>query len=311
MGTKVFIDGEAGTTGLQIRERLENRSALDVISIDPAKRKDNSERQRLIEQADVVILCLPDIAAKESVALGKNSNARFIDASTAHRTDENWVYGFAEMDKQQPELINQAKYVSNPGCWPQGLIATLRPLVNAGLLPASTAICAHGITGYSGGGNAMIAAYESADDDGNQFKPYSLALRHKHLPEMQRYAKLEKPPVFAPSIGHFSQGMMVMIPLPLWSLEQVPTVRNLHAAIADHYASIEHSAVEVAPLDESESASAEVLNAQQFNNTNTMRLHVFGNDDSQQAVLCAVYDNLGKGASGAAVQNLEIMFGLQ
>ncbi|MEQ1902284.1 MAG: N-acetyl-gamma-glutamyl-phosphate reductase [Devosia sp.] len=308
MVAKIFIDGEAGTTGLQIRERLAGRCDLEVISIATDKRKDLAERKRLLNAADVAILCLPDDAAKESVSLIDNDRTRVIDASTAHRVAEGWTYGFAEMDKGQAAAIAGAKRVGNPGCWPQGAIATLRPLVEAGLVPAEHPVYVHGISGYTGGGKSMIADYEGAGEDANAFMPYGLTFKHKHVPELTAYAKLSRTPLFNPAVGDFAQGMVTMVPLQLWTLPKVPKGAALHAAIADHFAAIKGGFVEVAPYEEAERLPA--LNPELYNNTNRMRLHVFANDDTQQAVLAAVYDNLGKGASGAAVQNLNLMLGV-
>ncbi|WP_374619803.1 N-acetyl-gamma-glutamyl-phosphate reductase [Devosia sp.] len=308
MVAKVFIDGEAGTTGLQIRERLAGRRDLEVLSIALDKRKDIDERKRLLNAADVAILCLPDDAAKESVALIENERTRIIDASTAHRVAEGWAYGFAEMDPRQPALIAAARRVANPGCWPQGAIATLRPLIEGGLLPADYPVSVHGISGYSGGGKAMIADYEQAGAGANPFMLYGLTFKHKHLPELQRFALLTHSPLFSPAVGDFAQGMVTVVPLQLWTLDKIPTGRDLHAAISDHFAAIRGGFVSVAPYAEEE-RSAE-LNPERFNNTNSMRLHVFANDARAQASLVAVYDNLGKGASGAAVQNLNLMLGV-
>jgi N-acetyl-gamma-glutamyl-phosphate reductase len=309
MVAKIFIDGEAGTTGLQIRERLEGRRDLEIISIAQDKRKDQDERKRLLNLADVAILCLPDDAAKESVSLIENDTTKVIDASTAHRVAEGWAYGFAEMDKNQSAAIANATRVGNPGCWPQGAIATLRPLVEAGLIPAGYPITVNGVSGYSGGGRQMIEDYEAKGDDANEFALYGLTFKHKHLPELQTYARLSHTPLFQPAVGNFRQGMITAVPLQLWTLDNVPTGRQLHDAIAAHFAAIPNSFVDVAPLAELERTPE--LNPELYNDTNRMRLHVFANDDKAQALLVAVYDNLGKGASGAAVQNLNLMLGLE
>jgi N-acetyl-gamma-glutamyl-phosphate reductase len=306
MVAKIFIDGEAGTTGLQIRERLAGRRDLEVISIDPDKRKDLSERKRLLNAADVAILCLPDDAAKESVSLIENDSTRVIDASTAHRVAEGWAYGFAEMDKAQSAAIANARRVGNPGCWPQGAIATLRPLVEAGLIPADYPVTVHGISGYTGGGKSMIAEYEG--EESNEYMPYGLTFKHKHLPELKTYAKLDSLPLFTPVVGNFAQGMITMVPLQLSMAASIPTGKQLHDAIAAHYAAIPVGFVEVAPYQEAERLPE--LNPEVYNNTNRMKLYVFANDERAQAVLMAVYDNLGKGASGAAVQNLNLMLGV-
>lgn len=305
---KIFIDGEAGTTGLEIRERLAARRDLELLSIASDKRKDLAERQRLLNAADIAILCLPDDAARQSVSLVTNDTTRIIDASTAHRVAAGWTYGFAELDRAQGEKIATARRVGNPGCWPQGAIATLRPLIAAGLLPADYPVTVHGISGYSGGGKAMIADYEAAGAKANAFMPYGLSFRHKHLPELQVYAQLAHAPLFNPAVGNFAQGMLTLVPLQLWTLARVPTGRELHAALADHYAAIPQGFVEVAPFA-AEERSAE-LDPERYNGTNRMKLHVFANDERAQATLVAVYDNLGKGASGAAVQNLNLMLGV-
>lgn len=308
MAAKIFIDGEAGTTGLQIRDRLAGRRDLEMLSIAADKRKDQSERKRLLNAADVAILCLPDDAAKESVALIENDRTKVIDASTAHRVADGWTYGFAEMDKAQAGRISASKRVGNPGCWPQGPIAVLRPLVEAGLIPADHPLTVHGISGYTGGGKSMIADYESSGETANEFMPYGLSFKHKHLPELQAYAKLTATPLFTPAVGNFAQGMVTMVPLQLWTLDRVPTGADLHAAIADHFAAIKDGFVEVAPLTADERMAE--INPKLYNDTNRMRLHVFASDVKAQAVLVAVYDNLGKGASGAAVQNLNLMLGV-
>ncbi len=305
MAAKIFIDGEAGTTGLQIRERLTGRRDFELLSISADKRKDQNERKRLLNAADVAILCLPDDAAKESVSLIENDTTRVIDASTAHRVADGWTYGFAEMDKAQADRIATARRVTNPGCWPQGGIAVMKPLVNAGLLPADYPVTVSGISGFSGGGRSMIEDYEAKGADANEFKPYGLTLEHKHIPELQKYSALSRRPLFVPAVGKFRQGMITEVPLQLWALPKPPTGAQLHAAIADHYASIPNSFVEVAPLGD-----ATELDPQAFNGTNRMRLYVYANDKVGQAVLAAVYDNLGKGASGAAVQNLNLMLGV-
>ena len=308
MAAKIFIDGEAGTTGLQIRERLEERRDLELLSIPPERRKDAGMRAQMLNDADVAILCLPDDAAKESVALVQNGTTRVIDASTAHRVNPDWAYGFAEMDQGQTAAIAEARFVANPGCWPQGLIATTRPLIKAGLLPADYAVTYSGISGYSGGGKSMIAEYEAAGAAASHFMPYGLTFEHKHVPEMTLYTGLAAAPLFVPSVGDFAQGMTAFVPLQLGQLAKVPSGQELHAALADHYAAIPDSFVEVAPFEGLGKTPA--LDPQRHNNTNRMTLHVFANDSRAQALLVAVYDNLGKGASGAAVQNLNLMLGV-
>lgn len=308
MVAKIFIDGEAGTTGLQIRERLAGRRDLEVLSISADKRKDQDERKRLLNAADVAILCLPDDAARESVSLIDNGTTRVIDASTAFRVDPAWAYGFAEMDQSQSEIIANARFVTNPGCWPQGLIANVRPLIAAGLIPSDHPLTYNGISGYTGGGKQMIAEYEAEGDAASHFMPYGLTFQHKHVPEMSTYTGAKSAPLFVPTVGDFAQGMTTFVPLQLGQLATVPSGRQLHAAIADHFAAIKDSFVTVAPYEEL--AKTPALDPEAHNGTNTMTLHVFANDARAQAVLVAVYDNLGKGASGAAVQNLNLMLGV-
>ncbi|ODT71104.1 MAG: N-acetyl-gamma-glutamyl-phosphate reductase [Pelagibacterium sp. SCN 63-23] len=309
MVAKIFIDGEAGTTGLQIRERLAGRRDLEVLSIAPEKRKDQDERKRLLNAADVAILCLPDEAAKESVRLIENETTRVIDASTAHRIADGWAYGFAEMDAGQTEAIAMARYVANPGCWPQGLIAATRPLIEARLLPADYPLSYHGISGYTGGGRQMIEEYEATGAKPSRYMPYALTFQHKHLPEMALYSGLGRAPLFEPVVGDFAQGMSTALPLHLDMVADIPTGKDIHAALADHYAAISNGFVRVASYDPALGKSA-ALDPEAHNGSNTLTLHVFANDAAGQAVICAVYDNLGKGASGAAVQNLNIMLGV-
>jgi N-acetyl-gamma-glutamyl-phosphate reductase len=307
MTAKVFIDGEHGTTGLQIRERLAGREDIALLSIPVERRKDPAARAEFLNAADVAILCLPDDAAKESVALIGNGTTRVIDASTAHRIAAGWAYGFAEMDKGQAAAIASARFVANPGCWPQGPIALLRPLVAAGLLPADYPVIMSGISGYSGGGRQMIEDYVAKGEDASEFLLYGLTLKHKHVPELKANALLSRDPLMQPAVGNFAQGMVTSVPLHLGTLARVPTGAQLHAAIADHFASIKDSAVDVAPFEAVDRTPA--LDPEHHNGTNRMTLHVFANDARAQAVLVAVYDNLGKGASGAAVQNLDLMIG--
>ena len=307
MAPTVFIDGEHGTTGLQIVNRLKDRNDFEMISIPDAQRKDPEARRSYLRKADFAILCLPDDAAREAVALAGDAGTRFIDASSAHRTADGWVYGFMEMDAGQRQRIASAQFVTNPGCWPQGPIALLRPLIAAGLLPDTMPVSMSGITGYSGGGKAMIADYEGMGQTAPHFLPYGLTLKHKHVPEFKRNAGLAHDPVFMPAVGDFAQGMLTMIPLHLHALGNAPKAADLHAALVAHYDAIPGSLVDVAPLEALERTP--LLNAERHNGTSRMTLHVFGNDERGQAVLAAVYDNLGKGASGAAVQNLEIMAG--
>lgn len=307
MRPKIFIDGEHGTTGLQIRARLSGRTDLEIISVPTERRKDTAARAEMLNAADVAILCLPDDAARESVSLIENERTRVIDASTAYRVAPGWEYGFPEMDRGQTARIAAAKRVANPGCWPQGPIATLRPLVEAGLLPADYPVTFNGISGYTGGGRTMIEDYEAKGDDAPDFLPYGLSLKHKHIPELRAYAKLARDPLMQPAVGDFAQGMVTVVPLQLGQLPRVPTGAELHAAIADHFAAVPKGVVEVAPyvaVDRVPDLDPEI-----YNDTNRMRLHVFANDARAQALLVAVYDNLGKGASGAAVQNMDLMLG--
>ena len=307
MKPKIFIDGEHGTTGLQIRTLLAGRDDLEIISIPAERRKDREARAESLNKADIAILCLPDDAARESVSLITNDATRVIDASTAHRVADGWEYGFPEMDRDQPKKIASAKRVANPGCWPQGPIATLRPLVAAGLLPADFPVTVNGISGYSGGGRPMIEDYVARGDDAPEFLPYGLTLKHKHVPELKTYAGLRHDPIMQPAVGNFAQGMITVVPLQLGGLARVPTGAELHAALADHFASIDGGVVEVAPFVQTERVPE--IEPEEYNGTNRMKLHVFANDARAQALLIAVYDNLGKGASGAAVQNMDLMLG--
>jgi N-acetyl-gamma-glutamyl-phosphate reductase len=306
---KVFIDGEAGTTGLQIRERLVGRTDLQLISIDPDKRKDADARAEMLNSADAVILCLPDEAAKEAVSLVSNPSTVIIDASTAYRTAEGWAYGFPELDKDQRGKIAASKRISNPGCYPTGAIALTRPLVSAGILPPELPVSYNAVSGYSGGGKAMIAEFEdesAANYTKVPFRIYGLSQAHKHVPEMQKHGGLLTRPFFAPAVGRYMQGMLVEMPLHFVTLHGTPSLGAIHAALSDHYAG--ERFVEVASLDEAKALTT--LDPEGLNGTNRLKLFVFGSDTSGQARLVALLDNLGKGASGAAVQNLNIALGL-
>ena len=299
----IFIDGEAGTTGLQIRDRLKNRADLEMVSIAPDKRKDAQARADLLNGVDVAILCLPDAAAMEAVGLIKpSSKTRVIDASSAHRVNPDWAYGFAELNKGQRAKIASAKRVTNPGCWPQGMIALVKPLIDAGLLSGDVPLNYGGVSGYTGGGKKMIEDYMAKGDAASEFTPYALSFNHKHLPEMKLYSGTKHDVLFQPVVGDFAQGMLTTVPLFASQLKVGTTLAQLHQVIAAHHAG--ERFVEVAPL-----GSDEVLNPEALNGTNRMRLSLHGSDARGQFVLMANYDNLGKGASGAAVQNLNIMIG--
>ena len=310
MTTKVFIDGEAGTTGLQIRERLASRRDLTVLSIAPKRRKETAARADLINAADVVILCLPDDASREAVSLIENATTKVIDASTAFRTAPGWTYGFPELDPGQRAAVAGATRVSNPGCYPTGFLAIVRPLVRAGLIPPATPMSVNAISGYTGGGKAMIAEFEDKASDSyvqTPYRLYGLHLSHKHVAEMKQHSGLAHDPLFAPSVGRFAQGMLVEVPLALWSLPGTPSVAKVHAALADAYAS--EPFITVKSLDEAR--ALKTLDPEGLNGTNRLELYVFGSDDVRQARLVARLDNLGKGASGAAVQSLNLMSGLE
>ncbi len=309
MATRLFIDGAAGTTGLEIRERLTNRGDLDRIELSDTERKNPNARREALNAADLVILCLPDDAARQAVAMVENPAVRIIDASTAHRIAPDWVFGFPELEPGQYERIATAKRVSNPGCYSTGFLALVRPLVRAGFIPADFPLTANAVSGYSGGGKAMIEEFEdrsSARHVETVVRTYGLTLAHKHVPEMQKHAGLAYPPVFAPSVGRFYRGMVVEVPLQLWALPERPGVAALHAALEEAYRG--RPLIEVGSLEES--VAMQTLDPETLKLTDRMKLLVFGNDKRGQARLVAVLDNLGKGASGATVQNLNIMLGL-
>lgn len=298
MAHKVFIDGEAGTTGLQIRERLEPRGDITLVQVDPARRKEASARAEAMAEADVAILCLPDDAAIEAVELARPYGTRIIDASTAHRVNSDWAFGFAELRPGQREAIAAATYVSNPGCYSTGAISLLAPLVQRGLIAADAPITINAVSGYTGGGKSLIAEYE--DGTAPASFVYGLGHNHKHIPEIVAHAALSARPIFVPSVGKFAQGMIVQIPLHL----PQGNAAELQAALAEHYAGGRFvEVVDAAGLGAR-------VDPERVNGTNRMELSVHASEDGKRAVLLATLDNLGKGASGAAVQNLNIMLGM-
>jgi N-acetyl-gamma-glutamyl-phosphate reductase len=300
----VFIDGDQGTTGLQIHERLRARADVRLLTLQSAQRKNPRLRAEAINACDIAVLCLPDAAAREAVASIVQPRVRVIDASSAHRTQADWTYGFAEMCAGQAQRIAAAARVSNPGCYPSGAIALLRPLLQAGLLPRDYPLSIHAVSGYSGGGRAAVAAHEGAQGTpAPSFRLYGLGLAHKHTPEIAQHAGLAHHPLFVPSYGTYRQGIVLTVPLALRLLPTGVDGARLHACLAQHYADAVH--VRVMPLEQSQ-ALAE-LDPQALNGSNDMQLSVFVNAQHGQVLLAAVFDNLGKGAAGAAVQNLDLM----
>ena len=305
---KVFIDGAAGTTGLEIRERLQGRREIELVILDEQRRKDPSARRDALNGSDIVILCLPDDAAREAVSLITNPAVRVIDPSTAHRVGEGWVFGFPELEKNRRDELRRAKRVTNPGCYSTGFLAIVRPLVRASIIPADWPILCNAVSGYSGGGRSMIAEFEdkSASNYTHEVvRTYGLGLEHKHVDEMRVHAGLTHRPLFAPTVGRFYRGMLVEIPLQLWALPGNPSAATVHRALADSYAG--EPLIEVASLQDS--ARKKTLDAEELKDTNRLKLYVFGNDAQRQARVIAVLDNLGKGAAGACVQNLNVMMG--
>jgi N-acetyl-gamma-glutamyl-phosphate reductase len=307
--TRIFIDGEAGTTGLQLAQRLTARQDLELLRIDPSKRKDSVARASMLASADIAVLCLPDDAAREAVKLAGDS-CRILDASTVHRTADGWVYGLPEMSRSQRQAIAGAEKVANPGCYPQGFILLTRPLIEADLLSASLPLRVHALSGYSGGGRPMIEAYEKFDSITRErwnSRPYALSLQHKHVPEMQRYAGCTKAPLFAPTVGNYYQGMLVQLPLFRSELNSPASPAEVRELLADRYA--DEPFIDVLPTGAESALEAGFLAPTACNNSNRIELMVFGH--SEQMLLVARYDNLGKGAAGAAVQNLNLMMGVE
>lgn len=307
MVAKVFVDGQEGTTGLRIHEVLATRQDVEVLRIDPERRKDPLERARWMNQADIVFLCLPDAAARESAALVENPRTCVIDASTAHRTDPAWTFGLAELTREHRAALRGATRISNPGCHATAFILLMRPLVDAGLVPRTLPVHATSITGYSGGGKKMIERFQNNPPPAlDSPRPYALGLTHKHLPEMQAHTGLAVKPHFVPVVGKFYQGLAVMIPLHLSQLSPGASAESVHAALAARYAG--ERFVRVQPLRDPAVLAEGEFDVQACNHTNRAELFVFGSDD--QVLLIGRLDNLGKGASGAAVQAMNIRLGV-
>ncbi|MGV1792567.1 N-acetyl-gamma-glutamyl-phosphate reductase [Rhizobium sp. A37_96] len=307
MAPKIFIDGEHGTTGLQIRTRMADRRDVELLSIPEAERRNAAIREDMLNSADIAILCLPDDASKEAVKMvAANNNVRIIDTSTAFRIHPDWAYGFAEMDREQGNRIRSSRFVANPGCYPTGAIGLIRPLRAAGILSAGYPVTVNAVSGYTGGGKQMIAQMENPDHPDAISAPhflYGLPLTHKHVPEMTTHGLLDRAPIFSPSVGRFPQGMIVQVPLHLDDLAEGATLESIHAALSEHYAG--QDIVQVIPIEESRSLPR--INAVELAGKDTMKLFVFGTPGAAQVNLVALLDNLGKGASGAAVQNMDLM----
>jgi len=300
MNVNVFIDGGAGTTGIEIRERLSGRSDVTLVTLDDAVRKSSAARKQALNDADFVILCLPDDAAREAVAMITSEKTRVIDASTAHRVAEGWAYGFAELEPAQQAAIAEARFVSNPGCYPTGFLALVRPLVRAGLIPHDWPLSVNAISGYSGGGKSMIAEFEEGKAN-TRARLYALGLAHKHVAEMQKHARIAHPPIFAPAVADTYRGMIVEVPVPLHALPRKPSLAQIEATLAEAYKD--------SPLIRIGAADAQFVTIEDDAGSDRLTLRVCGNADAGQARLVATLDNLGKGAAGAAVQNLNIMAG--
>jgi len=308
MAPKIFIDGEHGTTGLQIVSRLQKRTDIDLMSMPAEQRRDADVRTKFLREADIAILCLPDDAAREAVALAADAGTRFIDASTAHRSNPDWAFGFAELSEGQAARIAGAQFVSNPGCYSTGALALIAPLVAAKLLPADYPLTINGVSGYTGGGKQLIAQMENATQEDAITAPYfayALTLGHKHVPEIVSHAGLSRKPIFTPAVGRFAQGMLVNVPLHLDLMTGNPSMSDIHAALKAHYA--DGPIVEVMALDQS--AGLARIDPEEMTGTDRMKLYVCGTEGAGQVNLVASLDNLGKGASGAAVQNLNLMIG--
>ena len=306
MAPKIFIDGEHGTTGLQIVSRLQQRSDIELMSMPVEQRRDAAVRTRFLREADIAILCLPDDAAREAVALASDAGTRFIDASTAHRSNPDWAFGFAELSQAQRKRIAGAQFVSNPGCYSTGAIALISPLVGAGLLPADYPVTINAVSGYTGGGKQLIAQMEDTSRDDAitaAHFAYALTLAHKHVPEIMTHTGISRRPIFTPAVGRFAQGMLVNVPLHLDLMTGAPSMADVHGALADHYGS--GAVVEVVPLAVSSALAR--LDPEEMTGTDRMKLYVCGTEGAGQVNLVASLDNLGKGASGAAVQNLDLM----
>ena len=306
MAIKIFIDGEAGTTGLSIREKLDGQNDFELLTIDENKRKSKIERKNALNAADIAILCLPDEAAKEAVEMVVNDNTRIIDASTAHRTTHGWIYGFPEYQAGQEKLIGNAARVTNPGCYAVASIAILKPLIDFGILPRDWPISINGVSGYSGGGKQLISAFEN-DENGElhdtNFFNYGLLLDHKHVPEITYWSGLKNKPIFSPSVGRFRQGMIVQVPIFCWALPGQPSSEFIQNIYEEFYINCDFVRIE----PRFESSKLLRLNPEGLNDTNELRIYIFNNDKTGQVLIVSVLDNLGKGASGQALQNLYTM----